>query len=215
MGKRQTAYQKATQRIQTDGIKHCTVLYGATAIVLWKHYGKRGQAIRNLFDLSRAVWKDCAKDHDHSMIQMCEKETGIEIQNGDGSEWRNLWYLNGHIPDNMTYEQALYMRQQQIKWIRPQVMACLMISLNKKYRFGYERCAKIYQQIEETAQEYRSNPKRIRKACMELTGIDVLDVVTKKGEQDEKNSDADNDNVHHADADRRQGGGKELVAHPD
>ena len=31
----------------------------------------------------------------------------------------------------------------------------------------------------------------------------------------ERNSDAADDNVHHADADRRQGGGKELVAHPD
>lgn len=183
MKKRQTAYQKATRRIESDGVRHCFVLYGATGIVLWREWGKRAEAIRRLFDLSREVWKACAKDHDHSMIAMCEAETGIEIYNGDGASWHDVWFLNGYFPENMTYEQLLYMRQQQIKWIRPQIMACLMVALHRKYGFGFERCARVYQQIEEAAQEYRSDPKRIRKACMELTGIDVADVVTKQGEE--------------------------------
>ena len=181
---RQTAFQKATKRIETDGIKHCFVLYGAMGIVLWRHWNKRVVAITSLFDLSRAVWRDCAKDHDSSMIQMCEDETDIEIQNGDGVSWHDVAYLNGSLnPGMMNEAQWLYMRQQQIKWIRPQIMACLMVALHRKYGFGYERCARIYQQIEATALEYRNDPKRIRKACLELTGIDVADVVTKKGEE--------------------------------
>lgn len=196
--------RKAYDRINTDGVRHCITLYGATAITLWLQYGKRKQAITNLFDMSRTIWTDCAKDHDHSMIQMCEDETDIEIQNGDGVSWHDVAYLNGSLnPGMMNEAQWLYMRQQQIKWIRPQIMACLMVALHRKYGFGYERCARIYQQIEATALEYRNDPKRIRKACLELTGIDVADVVTKKGDQDEKNSDAADDNVHHAGADRR------------
>ena len=187
MKKRQTAYQKATRRIESDGVRHCFVLYGATGIVLWREWGRRAEAIRRLFRLSREVWRDCAKDHDHSMIAMCEAETGIEIQNGDGVSWHDVAYLNGSLnPGMMNEAQWLYMRQQQIKWIRPQIMACLMVALHRKYGFGYERCARIYQQIEATALEYRNDPKRIRKACMELTGIDVADVVTKQGEEDEK-----------------------------
>jgi len=184
---RKSALQKATDRIQTDGIRHCFVLYGSAAMVLWKHYGKKTQAITNLFDLSHEVWNDCAKDHDHSMIQMCETETGIEIQNENGVSWRDVVYLNGQDPGPMTEAQWLYMRQQQLKWIRPQIMACLMVALHRKYSFGFDRCAKIYQLIEETSAQYRHDPKRIRKACQELTGIDVADVVTKKGEQDEGN----------------------------
>ena len=42
---RQTAFQKATKRIETDGIKHCFVLYGAMGIVLWRHWNKRVVAI--------------------------------------------------------------------------------------------------------------------------------------------------------------------------
>lgn len=179
-----TALQRATQRIQTDGIKHCYVLYGSAGIVLWNRWNKRMKAIANLFELSRSVWRDCASDHDHSMIQMCEDETGIEIRNESGSSWRDVVYLNGKDPGPMTENQWLYMRQQQIKWIRPQVMACIMIALHRKYGFGFERCAKIYQQIEEVSTQYGHDPKKIRKACSELTGIDVADVVTRKGEED-------------------------------
>ena len=176
--KRQSPIQKATRRIETEGRKHCLCIYSATAIALWNHWGKKSQAIRNLFDLTREVWQACAQDHDHSMIQMRETETGIEITNGDGKSWRDVWFLNGFNPGMMTEAQWLYMRQQQIKWIRPQIMACMMISLHRKYGFGFERCGRIYQQINEIEGEYRANPDRLRKACYELTGIDVAKTTT-------------------------------------
>lgn len=178
--KRQNPLQKAARKIETAGKKHSICLYAATAMALWQHWGKKQEAINRLFDLSHVVWNECAKDHDHSMIQMCEKETGIEITNGDGSGWRDVWYLNGHIPENMTTAQILYMRQQQLKWIRPQIMACMLITLRRKYGFGFERCSRIYQQIEDIEAEYDANPDRLRKACYELTGIDVAETVTKE-----------------------------------
>lgn len=123
--KRQNPLQKAARKIEVEGRKHSICLYSATAMALWQHWGKKQEAIRRLFDLSHDVWMECAKDHDHSMIQMCETETGIEITNGDGKGWRDLHYLNGTIPEYMTEAQILYMRQQQLKWIRPQIMhAC-------------------------------------------------------------------------------------------
>ena len=176
--------RKAYDRINTDGVRHCITLYGATAITLWLHYGKRKQAITNLFDTSRMIWTDCANDIRHSMVAMCEDETGIEVQNGEGTSWHNVAFLNGELNfDRMTPAQVLYMRQQQLKWIRPQVMACLMIALHRKYGFGFDRCARIYQQIDAVSAQYADDQKRIRQACLELTGIDVADVVTKKGEK--------------------------------
>ena len=67
-------------------------------MALWQHWGKKQEAINRIFELSHDVWNECAKDHDHSMIQMCETETGIEITNGDGKGWRDVWFLNGHDP---------------------------------------------------------------------------------------------------------------------
>lgn len=176
--KRQNPLQKATRRIETAGKKHSICLYAATAMALWQHWGKKQEAINRIFELSHVVWNECAKDHDHSMIQMCETEIGIEITNGDGSGWRDVMYLNGTIPESMTEAQILYMRQQQLKWIRPQIMACMMITLHRKYKFGFDRCSKIYQQINDIEIEYRSNPDRLRKACFEMTGIDAAETVT-------------------------------------
>ncbi len=177
--KRQDPLAKAVRRIETEGRKHSINIYSATAIALWRHWNKKEKAIRRLFGDSLDVWNQCAKDYDHSMIEMCELETGIEITNGDGKGWRELSYLNGSlIPDKMTYAQVLYMRQQQLKWVRPQLMACMMITLHRKWGFGPERCARIYAQIDDIEYEYRSNPDRIRAACYELTGIDVAQTVT-------------------------------------
>lgn len=182
---RKTAYEKSVERIQRDGHKHCIVLYSATAMALWKHWNKKTEAIRRLFDYSLKAWNECAKDYDHSMIEMCELETGIEIQNGSGVSWRDVPYLNGSLkPDTMTLEQWTYMRQQQIKWIRPQIMACMMVALHRKYGFGFDRCSRIYGQIEDIATEYRNRPERIRKACYELTGIDVAATVTTRKERE-------------------------------
>lgn len=178
---RQVTLQKAYRKIETEGRKHCILLYSATALALHRHWNKKQKAISNLFQVSRQVWKDCAADHDHSMIQMCETETGIEIQNGDGKSWRDVAYLNGSInPGMMSEAQWLYMRQQQVKWVRPQVMACIMVSLHRKYGFGYDRCARIYQQIQDILDEHGNNPERIRKACLQETGINVVDVVTER-----------------------------------
>ena len=62
-----------------------------------------------------------------------------------------------------------------MKWVRPQIMACIMVSLHRKYGFGYDRCARIYQQIQDILDEHGNNPVRIRKACLQETGINVVD----------------------------------------
>ena len=57
-------------------------------------------------------------------------------------------------------------------------MACLLLTLHRKYGFGYERCSRIYGEIQEIEAEYRMDPKKLRKACHEEVGIDVADIVT-------------------------------------
>ena len=75
------------------------------------------------------------------------------------------------------------MRRQQIKWIAPQVMACIMIALHRKYGFGFDRLSRFYAQIDEVRGEYGNDPDRIREGCRQLTGIDVADTTTKKREE--------------------------------
>lgn len=180
-----SAYHKATAALEVEGRKQCFIIYGASAIVLWRHWNKKQLAISRLFDITSSVWQDCASTNMHSMIEMCEAETGIEIRNESGKSWRDLPYLNGSLdPGKMTGPQWVYMRQQQVKWVAPQVMACIMIALHRKWGFGFDRCARFYSQVEEIKHEYDNDPMKIQTACLELTGINVTDVFMERREAD-------------------------------
>lgn len=181
--KHRTAYQKATANIEAEGRKHCMILYSAAALALCRHWGKGRQTIISLFDITGEVWQDCAKTDERSMIEMCETETGIEVQNGSGKSWENLPYLNGTLSrKRMTNAQWVYMRQKQAEWIPAQIMACILVALHRKYGFGFDRCAKFYGQVQEIEAEYEMNPDKVRAACIEETGIDVTDAFLQRKE---------------------------------
>ena len=55
-----------------------------------------------------------------------------------------------------------------------------MIGLHRKYGFGYERCLRVYQQIQEIEQEFGDNAKRIMKAAREEIGIDIDEMIHKR-----------------------------------
>ena len=143
------------------------------------------ETLIKLADYDKAINNNIDRlvDLKHSMIEMCYRETGIEIQRGDGKSWEDLPYLNATLDTGqMSNAQWVYMRQQQVKWIAPQVMACIMVSLHRKYGFGYDRCARVYSQIDAIRGEYGNDPEKIRDACKKETGINVEDVYTRKRE---------------------------------
>lgn len=174
-----TAFQKANADLEAEGRKQCMLLYSATALALRRHCGKGKQAILSLFEITGSVWRSCAETNLHSMIEMCEQETGIEIQNGNGKSWKDLPYLNGTLNTKpMTNAQWVYMRQRQKQWIAAQVTACILIALHRKYGFGFDRCARIYVQIREIEAEYGMDEKKIQQACKDETLVNVYDIVT-------------------------------------
>ena len=184
--KHKHAFRKATDRLESEGRRQCALLYGSTAIALNRYWKKGKDAIVRLFDVSGEIWHECASTNLRSMVEMCETETGIEVQCGNGKTWRDLPYMNGSLQTaRMTEGQWIYMRQQQIKWIAPQVMACIMIALHRKYGFGFDRCARIYQQIRDIEAEYKFDVGNLREICKQETLVNVYDVITaqKKSEK--------------------------------
>lgn len=185
--RRQTAYQKATKNIATEGRKQCFMIYSAAALALYRHWNKKHGAIIRLFELTGDVWRACADDGMRSMIQLCEEETGIEIQNGDGKSWRDLPYMNATLDTGrMSNAQWVYMRMQQAKWVAPQVVAYFLVALHRKYGFGYERCARIYGQIQEIEAEYGMDPEKLQAACLAETGVNVIDTITQTKKEGQK-----------------------------
>ena len=181
--KHKHAFRKATDRLESEGRRQCALLYGSCAIALNRHWKKGKDAIVRLFDVSGEIWHECASTNLRSMVEMCETETGIEVQCGNGKTWRDLPYMNGSLQTaRMTEGQWIYMRQQQIKWIAPQVMACIMIALHRKYGFGFDRLSRIYGQIREIEAEFQDDDVKIRDYCRKELMIDIYDVFTRQRE---------------------------------
>lgn len=168
----------ALAEIGKEGLKQKKIFYSAIAIVLWDDCGEKEPAIRKFFEVNEEVRQECAGDNMKSMVQICEEETKIEIQNGNGKSWHDMIFLNAELDTGkMTGAKVIYMRQQQINWMAPLTMACLLVTLHRRYGFDAERCARVYEQINNVKEQYGSDPDRLRDGCMELTGIDVMDVV--------------------------------------
>lgn len=176
-----TAYQKAYERIEAEGRKQCFLIYGSVGICLWRNYQKKTKAIISFFEETGDIWRDCASTNQHSMIEMCYRETGIELQCGNGKSWEDLPYLNASIDTGRyTNAQMVYIRQKQVEWIPAQVTACIMLALHRRYGFGFDRCARFYRHLQEILTEFENSPERVREACLKETGVDVIDTVTER-----------------------------------
>ena len=182
---RREAHIKAYKKLEKEGDKWAMILYSGLALAMYRHWGMKKTAVTRLVDVTWDAWRECAADHDSSIIKMCEEVTGIEVQNGSGTSWRDVPYLSGADLGEMTEEKWLYLRQQQIKWVRPGIMACIMIGLYRKYGYGYERCMRVYQQIQAIEDEYKGNQKQICKAALEEVGVDIDDMMHRRRRNDE------------------------------
>lgn len=181
MARRRDPVRKADEELQREGERQALLIHSAAAIALYRNWDWRKSRILNLLELTETIWNECANDIRHSMIEMCETETKIEIQCGDGKTWKELHYLNNSVdPGKMTPAKWIYMRRQQMKWMAPQIVAGILLALHRKCGFGYERCARMYQQIDAIEQEYGKDPQKIAQACLELTGVKIHDKLRRK-----------------------------------
>ena len=54
-------------------------VYAAIALALHRKYKWGFQRISDLFEESQEIWNECIQG-DISMVEMCERETGIDVQ---------------------------------------------------------------------------------------------------------------------------------------
>lgn len=54
-------------------------VYAGIALALYRKHGWTYEQINDLFCESQEIWQECV-DLDINMVQMCEEETGIDVQ---------------------------------------------------------------------------------------------------------------------------------------
>ena len=171
------ALKKAEVELTKEMFKQIDLIYTSTAIAFHRYWNWGNKRIKGLFDETTKTWNECAETNERSMLQMLEDETGIDIKRPDSDKsWHDVAYLNIEIDiGDMTKAQLIYMRQQQKKWIGCQIIACLFLSLHRKYGFAAERLTRLMLQICEIRDEFKWDRKALLKACDDETGIQLVD----------------------------------------
>ena len=158
------ALRDAEMALQKEMEKQVDMIYSAMAIAFKRYWNWGALRIRRLMDKTQETWDECGSTNELSMLEMLENETGIEIRNHElGKSWHDLAYLNAKID----------MRQRQKDWVGPQVIACVLLSLYRKYGFGHVRCLRVLHQIEEIEREFNFGIKALKAACMEEAGVEL------------------------------------------
>lgn len=167
--------QNVERQMNQEHDKQDRILRAAAMIVMHRHWGWRQKRLLSLLEMIDEVISECGETNKKSMIQMLDEETGIELQNGDGKSWKDLAFLNADVgvAGEMTMPKLIYMRQQELKWIPSLITAYILLALHRKCGFGSDRCARVYAQIMETAEELGWKEKELAEACRNETGIDI------------------------------------------
>lgn len=169
--------KRVNRELNQEMRKQVDLIYSAAAIAFARYWDKGWgpERIRRIFDKTLETWNECGATNQISMIQMLENESGIELRipNMDKG-WRELAYLNAQIDmGQMSVAQMIYMRQRQKKWIATMLMACLFLSLHRKYGFGKDRLVRLMGQIYEIETEYNFDRKKLVAACRTEAGVNL------------------------------------------
>lgn len=169
------ATRKADRDLAREFKRQKDMVFAAAGLVLREEQGWGPVRFGKVIDECVRIWTACGEDISASMMQMLSKETGIELQTGDGRSWEELAYLNSSLdPGRMTAPKYVYMRHQQIRWIEPQLLACLLLSLHRLHGWGYDRGSRMVREVKAMQAEHGRDPRALRTACMAAYGKDVL-----------------------------------------
>lgn len=187
MGLKFKSVQKLDKKLHEEYVKQTGNVYGAASIALYNEWGWKQKRLESLFSYIKTGLIECAGfSTKKSMLEMLEEETGIEMKlHENGKSYHEIDYLNGALGmyeiDNMSYAQIMAMRIGQIKWVKATVEASLFLALHRKNGFGAERIQRLLDQIFDIEKDHKENTKAITEECTKLTGIDVFEIMEKRG----------------------------------
>ena len=184
---------QADRELEEEVKRREVTVFSAAVLAMHRYYGWTRAQLLEMLEHCAVICKDCSSTNQLSLIQMLDEETGVELQIGDGRSWKELAYLNASLVPGtrMTTSQWIYMRKRQMKWVGPQLMACILLGLHRARGYAFRSLNRIYQQISGIEAEYGYDRNALHAACMEETGIsaveyvnDRVDALRKEGEDD-------------------------------
>lgn len=168
-------FKKVSGQMSVELEKQWYIMNGIAVIVLWENFGWRKKKIVNFACYAGDTWSDLRNDLEMiSMMEICEKETGVEVSLYGEESWHDEEFLNHDLfrPESMTIPKQTRMKEVQIKWLAAMLESSFITALHRKEKWGFGKLSEFAQHVYEHMRE-RRDPEYYKVFCKQNYDIEL------------------------------------------
>lgn len=160
--------RKAEQALQKEHSKQLDIIYSACFCVLWRDYQWREKRIISRFSESADIWM---KTTTFSILEVMEKETGIELTLDGDKSFHEYAFLSGDTTVNPLFDtEYIYMMNRVVKWLPTMILASVCLALYRKDGWGFERLSRFIYKVNIIRQMLGKDAREYDRLMQEVTG---------------------------------------------
>lgn len=166
--------RKAEKDLNLEASKQLDLVSTSMIIALYRYWNYRTDRISKILFTQESVWNDCGADNTLSMLKLCDEECDIELTNYEGVSYRDVIYLNAEIDTGKPLSDAqwLVMRQNQKKWVKAQMLACMCVAMHRAEGWGFKRLSELMLKMDDIQAEYNDDPDKLSDVALKECGYD-------------------------------------------
>lgn len=160
--------RKAERELNEEADRQLDLVTTSMIIALYRYWNFRTDRISKILFTQEKVWNECGKDNTMSMLKLCDDECDVELTNHEGVSYRDVIYLNAEIDSGKPLSDAqwLVMRQNQKKWVKAQMLACMCLSMHRAEGWGFKRLSELMLKMDDIQAEYNDNPDKLSEIAL-------------------------------------------------
>ena len=161
--------QKAERELNEEADRQLDIVNCSLIIALYRYWNFRTDRISKILTVQQDVWNECGADNSMSMLRMCDEQCDIELTNHEGVSYRDVLWLNAEIDKGTPLNDAqwLVMRQNQKKWVKAQMLACVCLSMHRAEKWGFGRLRELMLKMDNIAAEFDDDPEKLCQAALD------------------------------------------------
>lgn len=151
------------------------IVWHATAIALRRLCKWTEKDISDLYEVAESAWADCRNDSRLSMVLLCERETGIEIRAQSKASFHDIKYLNDdpNVSNRLSAFEYIRMKQNQVMWIRPQILASVLIGLHRLDNWEELELELFLNSYTDVVDEFNHDPELLKEESIKEAGFEL------------------------------------------
>ena len=166
---------KAEKEVNLEIDRQLDLVNCSMIIALYRYWNYRTDRISKILFTQQEIWNECGQDSNMSMIRKCDEECDIELTNYEGVSYKQISWLNS-VKDTKPlndYEWLVF-RQNQKKWTKAQILACVCLAMHRAENWGFKRLSELMTKMDDICFEFEDDPGKLVNAALNECGYDWL-----------------------------------------